>query len=217
MRSGRSRRGLEPLEMNGQAALRPVEAHATRDRRAVEHVGGLTKGQLLPGDEAKHLAIGLGEATERERKDRIAGQRHLADDLCQRPLGTLAGSLAVVVRERLAGHRVQPRQRLLRHLLELLPADQEDIGDDVLDCIIGDATPHIRGHLASIAVVDARKCSSRETLILPVCARAARVLHRLADEDRTLARRHAGRCIEPGARATTRCYSNGANEHPTEA
>ena len=109
--------------MTGKAALRAMEAHTAGDRRAVERRGGLAKVQLLPGDKAQYLAIGLGEATERERKDRIAGRRHLADNLGRRQVGISPGSLAVMVRKRLTGHRVKPWQRLFRHLLKLLPTD----------------------------------------------------------------------------------------------
>lgn len=167
--------------MRRQPALCAVEAHPAGDGRAAERPGGRLQGKLLPRDEAQDLAVGPAQPGERTCEDVVAldrekrvfrhGGAHRDVPWRRRP---------VVVRERPAGDRVEPRQRLGRHLVELAPADEEGLGDEVCresrECY-EPIRPRIEddAQIAQTSVVRMRKDAKVELLRkVPLFAEASR-------------------------------------------
>jgi hypothetical protein len=54
-----------------------VVANPARDRRALEHPGGLAQRQSLPCDEAEDLSVGVAQSRERGRELGIADRLRL--------------------------------------------------------------------------------------------------------------------------------------------
>jgi hypothetical protein len=136
-RGGRSI--LEPPKVSGKSASRSVEADAARDIRTAECGCSVAKRELLPGDQAQHLAVILAQQSERTAEHWIRSDlRERADTVarfCGAPslVGPPPCLRSLLVSERIACDRVQPGERFFRHTVELPPTDQEGFSDDIVD------------------------------------------------------------------------------------
>lgn len=99
------------------------------------HACAVREAQAFPGDEPQGLAVALGELGE-GAQDRVAlGECFggVAADVSRDAVGflALAGGRAPPVGELVAGDDIEPRQWIIRDLLEPPPGDGERLGGHV--------------------------------------------------------------------------------------
>ena len=163
-RSGR--RVLERLEVRGKPAPGSVEANPTCDVRAAERARGFGERKLLPRDQAQNLAVGFAENSKRTSEHRVADELGEIARLAVAGRDPVSRRRPALVRQRLSSHRVEPRQRLVRHAIQLAPADEEGFGHEVLDGIGLSPPPDVRRHGIDVARVDVLKSLVRRPLHL---------------------------------------------------
>ena len=132
--------------------LGTVVTHPRCDVRAVEDGGCLARRKSLPGHETQDLAVVLVEPGECSGEGRIAHRLWVARE---RKL-TRSGATATpsLVGQCLTSHRIQPRQRRLRHLVDPTEADNEHVRDNVVDEIGWGAPPDIGLDIPAMRLVD---------------------------------------------------------------
>ena len=118
----------------------PMDAHPGSARRASEHAGDLRRPKALPGHEHEQLPLLFGERSQAQQGDKallVSGKG------APRALGKLSGNpidqfgaappAPVLVMEHIAGHGIEPEDRLLADgdLIEPAPGDRERLGRNV--------------------------------------------------------------------------------------
>ena len=161
----------------GQLLAGAGEADGEGGGAAAGGAGGVGGGEAFPGDEADRLALALAQRGERCGQAAVAAEalRGIAvapDRARTRPS---RARLAAVVGEHLAGHGVQPRQRVLDPPRQLAPRDGEGLGREILDLIPRRPAREVRADGGVMGLVD--RAERLRIAHTPSLSRSRHVLH----------------------------------------
>ena len=142
-----------------RARAEPAPATAARAnvaRAAARGAGGVGGREPFPGDEADRLAVALAQRGEGAARARDRAPKRSAGSPLDR-VGrerAAARGLAPVVGEHVAGHGVQPRQRMLDPPRQFAPRDDERLGREILHLVARHAPREVRADRGVMGVVD---------------------------------------------------------------